>query len=457
MQSGRADHYVGGQRLNHHGKYLGAVSGSVVTVLIVVALALTACQGASSDTAAPSTPSGAVGTTVAYVLTGERLVAYDATSGARLWQFVPPQPSAMPSMALRDGILYVSDGALYALRARDGRTLWQTPLGGGAFVSSVAVEGGMAYVESSGTVYAVRVDDGQLAWRVSVGVGLNALLVDGDRVYVGAGTSGGVTALSAADGTIRWQIGIGADTAYALQMVSGTLYVSTTFKRLLALSPVDGSVHWAHQDPTAQALSQPVIANGAVYVTMRSAAASTNGAGSIGAQTDDTVLALRASDGRAIWRRQFPIGQTTAPVGGYFGPVLSRDEATIYAVVGPTAGNVVALSAATGALRWQVPGGDTLTALLSADANVVYTGGMSGMVTAVDIDGKTRWRVVLGERSPVLRLVAVQGTIYVATADGTCAAVDPGIGRMRWQVAGAGGTTTGLGPLPPGILVASVA
>src|SRR5579859_4463937 len=96
---------------------------------------------------------------VAYVLTGALLDAYDAVTGKRLWRFTSSQPASLPSMTVVGDVVYLSDGDLYALRARDGHQIWRAPIGGGAFVSPLSVVGGIAYVESSGVVYAVNTRD----------------------------------------------------------------------------------------------------------------------------------------------------------------------------------------------------------------------------------------------------------------------------------------------------------
>lgn len=431
----------------------------VASLAILLMLFATACGGESGAKTARNRPSGGASMRVAYVLADGRLAAYDAASGTRLWQFTPSHPSTMPSMALRNGILYLSDGDLYALRASDGRLLWRTPIGGGAFVSPLTVQEKMVYVESSGTVYAVRTADGQLAWRAAVGTGLNALLVDGASVYVATGNVGGVTALDASDGTVRWQSKsqFGADMAYAFQMADDTLYVSTTFNRLLALNPGDGRERWAYQDPSAQALSQPAIAGGNVYVTMQRAAASTSDAGGIGAQTVNTVIALRASDGSPFWQHQLYVGQATGPSEAFFGPLVSNDGSTVYAVAGPTVGDVVALSTADGRIRWQVSGSDTLPSLLDGNGRVLYSGGASGTVTAMNgASGRALWRVSIGRQSAILRLVASEDTLFVAAADGTCAAIDERTGRTHWQAAGGDASASTATPVPTVVLVASL-
>ncbi|HEU5348081.1 MAG TPA: PQQ-binding-like beta-propeller repeat protein [Ktedonobacterales bacterium] len=455
----------GGKDLAAPARRMEGVAVRPVSTLMMALLAIllmlfaTACGGESGAKTARNRPPDGAAMRVAFVLADGRLVAHDAASGTRLWQFTPSHASTMPSMAARDGVLYLSDGDLYAMHARDGRLLWQTSIGGGAFVSPLTVQGNMVYVESSGTVYAVRLGNGQLAWHAAVGAGLNALLAYGATVYVAAGNAGGVTALDASDGTVRWrsESEFGADMAYALQIADDTLYVGTTFNRLLALNPADGKERWAYQDPSAQALSQPAIAGGNVYVTVRRAAASISGTGGIGARMVDTVIALRASDGSPLWQRQLSVGQAAAPIAAFFGPLVSNDGSTVYAVAGPTAGDVVALSAMDGRVRWQASGSNTLPALQTAGDgtdSTLYTGSDSGVVTALHAtDGRARWHAAVWQQSAILRFVATQGTLYVATPDGTCTAMDQNTGHVRWQAVGGDASLSPAIPVPTTILV----
>jgi hypothetical protein len=142
---------------------------------------------------------------------------------------------------------------------------------------------------------------------------------------------------------------------------------------------------------------------------------------------------LRANDGHPLWQRAFSGGQATEPVNPFFAPLVSNNSSTAYAVAGPAGGDVVALSAADGTVRWYAPGSDTLPALQGGDDETLYTGSASGMVMALNAtDGRARWRAAVGQQSAILRFVASRGTLFVATADGTCAAIDRDTGRTRW-------------------------
>lgn len=62
----------------------------------------------------------------------------------------------------------------------------------------------------------------------------------------------------------------------------------------------------------------------------------------------------------------------------------------------------MALSAADGRIRWQVPGSDMLPALLNGESDVLCSGSVRGNVTAMNVlNDSARWRVSIGWHSVV--------------------------------------------------------
>lgn len=424
---------------------------------LLIVLTFVACGGSPRSGAQPQATSAArQPLTIAYVLMGSDLAAFDAATGRRLWHFVSARPASMPSLVLSGGVLYLSAGNLYALRASDGRLLWQTPVGAGALTSTLQFARGVLYIAADSVVSAVNTRDGTLLWHTQVGSGLDTLLVDSSSgtVYDGGG---GLTALRADDGSQLWQVSTQGSGITSMQLAGGTLYAATTDNRLLALGPADGRLRWSYQDPAIQALSWPTIVGATVYLAAQATAATTSTTGSIGVQMLESVVALRANDGTTLWQRQLPIGLPPSAVENGLDPIVSNDGSTLYVVAGPSAGDVVALGATDGIIRWQVPSDDTLLALLGADSSTLYTGGISGVVSALSADGGTsRWRISLGQTSRVLQLSLERGTLYAATADGACAALDPSSGRIRWHTSVGSGDAASAGLTPPTIVVADV-
>lgn len=422
---------------------------------LLVVLTFAACGGSPRSATRPhSTSATRQSLTIAYVLMGSDLAAYNAATGRRLWHFVSAQPASMPSLVLSNGVLYLSAGNLYALRASDGRLLWRTPVSAGALTSTLQFARGVLYIAADGVVSAVNTHDGTLLWHTQVGSGLDTLLVDGSSgaVYEGGG---GLTALRGGDGSQLWQVSTQGSGITSMQLAGGTLYAATTDNRLLALGPADGRIRWSYQDPTFQALSRPAIVGATVYLAAQATAATTSTTGSIGVQMLESVVALRGSDGAPLWQRRLRIGLPPSAVEYGLDPIVSGDGSTLYVVAGPSAGDVVALAAADGTVRWQAPSGDTFLALLEADSGPLYTGSITGAVSALSAgDGTPRWRISVGQTSPVLQLSLADGTLYAATADGGCAALDPTTGRIRWYVPAGSGSAAGMGLWPPTIVVA---
>jgi outer membrane protein assembly factor BamB len=138
-----------------------------------------------------------------------RLLAIDAESGERRWQywFDTDEPPRAP--AVRDGTVYVAGGdALHAVAAESGERRWSF-VTGYRTSSAPAVADGSVYV-SSKNVYALDAETGDEEWRhVSVATSetgnhddVTALTdspaVVGDAVYVAVG------ALAADTGEPRW-------------------------------------------------------------------------------------------------------------------------------------------------------------------------------------------------------------------------------------------------------------
>ncbi|MGV9935849.1 serine/threonine-protein kinase [Streptomyces olivaceoviridis] len=154
------------------------------------------------------------------------------------------------------------------------------------------------------------------------------------------------------------------------------------------------------------------------------------GAGKVFCARPGVVFALSASDGGLLWRRSVDTRSTSAP------PALSGGLVQPYTDGGS---RLAGLDPATGRQVWQrrLPAGTTVryagdTALLtSAD----------GTVTGVDgSTGTTRWRsAVPGQGMPALDAFPGASTAFATrtSADGTSTrvtAVDPGTGRVRWDV-----------------------
>ncbi len=114
-----------------------------------------------------------------------KLLAIDLESGKRIWpatgadtnemdgnmvmSFVDDSTFLTPTPAAMDGVVYaVLDGALTAVQANSGKTIWQTPLKY-KVSSSVSLANGMLYLGGAdGHIYAHSTEDGVKAFSVRV-------------------------------------------------------------------------------------------------------------------------------------------------------------------------------------------------------------------------------------------------------------------------------------------------
>jgi len=213
-------------------------------------------------------------------LTGRRdetgLIAYDATTGDRLWG----HPTlAARTTAIDDDRVYVTGylqdgntGVLRALSTADGSLLWETELDHPDTEPVVANDG--LLVTDEGTLAVHDPEDGT---RV------RSLGTFGDRLGTPPAVSNGtaflgtrsqeIVALSIDDGSTIWQqsgsatrgISVGRESI----VISGESLPKASLAGLAALDRSDGTVQWEHQIEgfDAHPSTAPVLADGAVYYT----------------------------------------------------------------------------------------------------------------------------------------------------------------------------------------------
>jgi outer membrane protein assembly factor BamB len=163
---------------------------------------------------APVALSPVISDGLVYVGNNQAISAYRATDGARQWRYSWANQAPFPAQpVLVDGVVYAGNagGQIVAVRASDGKLLWQQRQAG-VSVEPVVVSDGLV-INDTGPVFALRASDGKLLWQGSVspsGVGSAAgkpEAVSAGVVYIG-GDNGMVTALHASDGKPLWQYAI---------------------------------------------------------------------------------------------------------------------------------------------------------------------------------------------------------------------------------------------------------
>lgn len=261
--------------------------------------------------------------------TGGQLSAYQEESGSLLWNYTFPSPSSLsPEMPweISDGVIYLADDThVYALRANDGKVLWQK--GANAFVLDPLKEIVLTLVSAASghSLVALQARDGKVLWQRSEpqiqfslygGGGIGLKLISG-TVYVGTWSTDslppgmratyfarGVQAIRASDGMYLWQYqGEKPWDKLAVEGMDATAYilsseypVVTPTALLTAFRVSDGKQLWQHAAPAAGL----TLVDGVLYAGY-GGDDQTSGCYATGAAH---IIKYRAADGQEIWHVQ---------------------------------------------------------------------------------------------------------------------------------------------------------
>ncbi|AGT09739.1 outer membrane protein assembly factor BamB family protein [Paracoccus aminophilus] len=260
-----------------------------------------------------------------FVTTGYgEVVALDARSGGVIWrQKVEALTSGAPTVA--DGVVYIAarNATGWAIRASDGRALWQ--VGGNLAVagvmgaSSPAVSGKtVVFPFASGQLIAVDTATGQQLWTAQVagsrkGRSIGLLrdmtgdpVIVGNRVYAGT-SSGRIAAFDLATGVEVWNSRNGAMNP---PLVAGnSIFAISDESQLVRIDAANGATVWSVDLPqftTAKVKKQakvyahfgPVLAGSKLYV----------------ASSDGKLRIFSPANGALLGEVNLPAGASADPV-----------------------------------------------------------------------------------------------------------------------------------------------
>ena len=206
----------------------------------------------------------------------------------RLGQLWTSPHTALYGPVEADGTVYVAEGTLYALRARDGGLRWQYPAD---VTSHPVVAGGMLYTlgvkgGSRRTVlHAIRTADGAHQWDTPAPPG-GVLATDGQVVCAvegeEVGEPGGASGSGGPATASRCGTGPGAPITAPRPCRGGVLYVVRADGTLIAYRAASGTPLWTA--PSTVGIT-PAVSAGVVYAS------------------DDfgRLAARRAADGKVTW------------------------------------------------------------------------------------------------------------------------------------------------------------
>ena len=252
----------------------------------------------------------------------DRVVAFDARNGRRLWQTVlkPAPKSGHKAIRLSggvgagEGLLYVGtdEGEVIALAPADGAVQWRAQLSGEVLAPPLAAGGVLVVRTNDGHLAALDPAGGNILWTYASSVpaltlrGDSRPVIDQGRVFAGF-ANGKLAAFALDSGEVLWEstVGVAEGRSELDRMVDidadpvladGVIYAASFQARLVALTSVAGSLLWSRDLST----SEDVALDGdTLYLS----------------QGDGKVTAVSCRTGAVLWQQDKLAGRTiTAPV-----------------------------------------------------------------------------------------------------------------------------------------------
>ncbi len=277
--------------------------------------------------------------------------------------------------------------------------------------------------------------------RIAIGVGAVAVALSAhsQSMFRGDPAHSGTSKESAPRQfhRVKWKFPTGDRILSSPVSADKIIYFGGDDGNIYAVDSETGRQIWKHSTG-GPAPCTPAVANGIVY------------AGSY----DGKFYALNARTGATKWKfategeRRFeakgmhgaqPKNQTIADQFDVFlsSPVVV--EGVVY--FGSGDGNLYALDAATGDLKWKFKAGDVIHASPAYADGVVFVGSWDSYFYAVDAaTGQEKWRFHGGEDPTIHNQVGFQssavvanGVVYVGCRDSNLYALDAATGKEKWK------------------------
>jgi len=235
---------------------------------------------------------------------------------------------------------------------------------------------------------------------------------------------------------VKWSFHTQGDVVSSPAVVNGVVYVGSNDGRLYAIDQRSGAQKWSFATGS-RVPSSPAVADGAVFF----------------ASYDGNFYAVNAATGKLRWKfadpgeRRFaathlhgsvPVGETMPdPFDVYLSSPVVWNGAVYF---GSGDGNVYALDASTGSVRWTFKTGDVVHASPAIADGRLYIGSWDSYFYALDANtGREVWRFKTGEDHDIHNQVGIQssatiaeGVVYFGCRDSHLYALDAATGKQRW-------------------------
>lgn len=235
---------------------------------------------------------------------------------------------------------------------------------------------------------------------------------------------------------VKWTFKTGNAIVSTPALADHTLYFGSYDHNLYAVDAASGALHWKF-GTKGRIPASPAVANGRVYF----------------GSYDSNFYALDSATGALVWKfttggeRRFsgthlhgaePAAEVMPDPFDVFLSSPALANGMVY--FGSGDGNVYALDASNGALRWKFHTGNVVHASPAVANGMVYVGSWDSYFYALDAtSGQERWRFKTGDDPAIHNQVGIQssavvadGVVYFGCRDSHLYALDATTGAKRW-------------------------
>ncbi|MGD9669008.1 MAG: PQQ-binding-like beta-propeller repeat protein [Hyphomicrobiaceae bacterium] len=293
-------------------------------------------------------------------------------------------------------------------------------------------------LDAGGTVTAFSASGGSRSWRVSLvpereassggffslGAGSpsggfgGGLAADSGRLYAASGF-GNVVSLDPQSGKKLWERNLGVPIRAAPTAHGDRVFVITVDGRFYCLSGLDGAELWNVRGLPQQASLvmsvSPAVSGDVVVVPYPSG----------------DVLALKVSDGSAVWSESLARARTTSQLTSLADAARPAIDNGVVFAVGHS-GRMVATQISTGERLWSLNVASTQTPWVAGGS--VFVVDTAGQLMAISRDqGAVQWTVQLPGAKTWAGPVLAGGKLWLVSSEGQLAGVDAMSGRVASQ------------------------
>jgi eukaryotic-like serine/threonine-protein kinase len=263
-------------------------------------------------------------------------------------------------------------------------------------------------------------------------LGQDAAMFRGNLAHTGVYNAQGVPKFS----QVKWKFHTDGQVISSPAVANGTIFVGSTDGNLYAVDLESGTQKWKLFTGVRVA-SSPAVENGVVYFGSYSG----------------RFYAVDAVTGKLKWKFQTegekrfegkhlhgsePAAETMPDPFDFYLSSPALWEGAVY--FGSGDGNVYALDATTGTLKWKFQTGDVVHASPAISDGILFIGSWDSYFYALDAaSGKEKWRFKTGEDHQIYNQVGIQsspavmdGVVYFGCRDSNFYALDTRSGEKKW-------------------------